>query len=463
MQDSLRRKIRFKNILSFFSLLNNSYDFYSDTKCFLFCSKCKNIPLIKPMNTTFQTAFVSCKCGKKEMTYEKISDNFLITLKEDTQLREYFLCENHEHIFQFYCENCQRNLCEECRFKHDCDIKYIKDLRNIDNNIEKKIKYIIDFYKAFPSEEPFIIKKYLFNYIKLLKNQYKLFPNYNIIENINNLFQICLKIVDEKYENELFGVLLFSLDLKGKQLNNIVFLKNRDLSKLKELNLENNKLGNNQIDVLNNLNCCDLEKLNLGINYFTNYRLLIIIAQKFLKLKELNLHSNLFNENIEILKNKNIPYNSLENLNLSNGVFSNDTIKFISSFIFKNLLYLNLSSNNLDSLSFVKKINFGKEKNTIKKLILLNNEISLENLSTEDIKRLFSDYLNLEALVLNMDYRFEYKRGLNLGFKIFDFNNNKIVRALFDQYEEKEDNNKSENLLDYRQFYENSNEKTTMN
>ena len=257
--------------------------------------------------------------------------------------------------------------------------------------------------------------------------------------------------------------MLFSLDLKGKQLNNIVFLKNRDLSKLKELNLENNKLGNNQIDVLNNLNCCDLEKLNLGINYFTNYRLLIIIAQKFLKLKELNLHSNLFNENIEILKNKNIPYNSLENLNLSNGVFSNDTIKFISSFIFKNLLYLNLSSNNLDSLSFVKKINFGKEKNTIKKLILLNNEISLENLSTEDIKRLFSDYLNLEALVLNMDYRFEYKRGLNLGFKIFDFDNNKIVRALFDQYEEKEDNNKSENLLDYRQFYENSNEKTTKN
>ena len=122
-----------------------------------------------------------------------------------------------------------------------------------------------------------------------------------------------------------------------------------------------------------------------------------------------------------------------------------------------------MSSNNLDSLSFVKKINFGKEKNTIKKLILLNNEISLENLSTEDIKRLFSDYLNLEALVLNMDYRFEYKRGLNLGFKIFDFNNNKIVRALFDQYEENEDNNKSENLLDYRQFYENSNEKTTMN
>ena len=45
-----------------------------------------------------------------------------------------------------------------------------------------------------------------------------------------------------------------------------------------------------------------------------------------------------------------------------------------------------------------------------------------------------------------MDYRFEYKRDLNLGFKIFDFNNNK-----------------SENLLDYRQFYENSNEKTTMN
>ena len=461
----MQEKISESIILSCYLFNKDCHIHDLDIESFLFCSKCKDIPMIKPINTNFKTAIVSCKCykGKKEMTYEEISDKFLINLKEDIHLGEYLLCENHKDINQFYCENCEKSLCKECYSNHECDIKYIKDLRNIDNNIEKKIKYLIDYYNAFASEKSFIRVKYLFKYIKISYYLNKYFPNHNIIENINNLFQICLKKVDEKNENELFGVLLFSLDLKGKQLNNIVFLKNRDLSKLKELNLENNKLGNNQIDVLNNLNCCDLEKLNLGINYFTNYRLLIIIAQKFLKLKELNLHSNHLYENIEILKDKNIPYNSLENLNLSNGVFSNDTIKFISSFIFKNLLYLNLSSNNLDSLSFVKKINFGKEKNTIKKLILLNNEINLENLSTEDIKGLFSDYLNLEALVLNMDYRFEYKRGLNLGFKIFDFDNNKIVRALFDQYEEKEDNNKSENLLDYRQFYENSNEKTTMN
>ena len=128
--------------LSFFWQYLNYKHHDLDTESFLFCSKCKDIPLIKPINTTFQTAIVSCKCNKlkKEMTYEEISDKFLITLEKDTQLSEYIICENHKHIYKFYCDYCEKNLCEECNFNHECDIKYIKDLRNIDNNIKNKKK-----------------------------------------------------------------------------------------------------------------------------------------------------------------------------------------------------------------------------------------------------------------------------------------------------------------------------------
>ena len=423
----------------------------------LFCSECKTLPLIKSIEPTFKTAFVSCKCNKekKEMMLKEISGKYLINFSGVKELYVYFQCENHKEVFESYCENCERNLCKECPFNHECDIKYIRDFRNMYYNIENMIFFLNDFInKILIIDESIKEFKYLIIYIiETLFPLFKIFPNYNIIENITNLFNICSKIISLK-DFSLLN-LIKRLDLEGKLLNNLFFLKNKDLSKLKELNLENNKLENNQIDIFNNLNCYDLERLNLGLNHFTNYKLLLIIAQRFLQLKELNLHSNRLYEDIEILKNNNISYNSLEYLNLSNGVFSNDTIEFISSLIFKNLVFLDLSSNNLNSLSFVKKVNFGKEKNTIKKLMLQNNEISLENLSTENIQMLFSEYLNLETLILEMDYPIEYKGDKNLGFKIFWFDRNKISEYLLDQYENDTNKNKLKTLVDYQQFYEN--------
>ena len=94
------------------------------------------------------------------------------------------------------------------------------------------------------------------------------------------------------------------------------------------------------------------------------------------------------------MKDKNLEYNlqSIEEIDLSLGVFSDKSIKLISKFIFEKLEILDLTSNNLTSLSFIDNLKFVKENDItssndyqfikdmseypLKKLFLTNNEIS---------------------------------------------------------------------------------------
>ena len=94
------------------------------------------------------------------------------------------------------------------------------------------------------------------------------------------------------------------------------------------------------------------------------------------------------------MKDKNLEYKlqSIEEINLSLGVFSEKSIKLLSKFKFEKLKILDLNSNNLTSLSFIDYLNFSKEnnksdnkdyniikdmdENPLKALILTNNEIS---------------------------------------------------------------------------------------
>ena len=149
----------------------------------------------------------------------------------------------------------------------------------------------------------------------------------------------------------------------------------------------------------------------------------------------------------------NIIYYSIKKLNLSNGVFSNDTINFISSLLFKNLKDLNLSSNDLNSLSFIRHINFENEKNSIEKLKLYNNEISIDKIKDEDIEYLNTIYLNLKLVILEKDYPIEYKTKKYLRFKIICFDKEKITNFLLDKYVEKENKNRTKILPDYQIFY----------
>lgn len=410
----------------------------------LFCYHCNLIPLIKFVN--LENASISCNCYQKnqKMTYEEIFDKFFSNIKQNDIIIGYFACNKHNDTFKFHCENCGLNLCEKCQEEHECPLRFKNDLKIFNPKFFEINEFLTNLDESFNA-----LKKI----ISFLFKQYQKYPHYNIRQNIIlllNLFNLCNK----KIEFASIDI----LNLSNKQLIRIAFLVKKDLKNLKELNLKDNKLKNEQIHILKKLNCSDLETLNLESNFFTSY-LLFTLIEKFTKLKEVNFCSNRLYEDYNIFKNKIISYSSIKKLILSNGVFSDDTIDLLFHLEFSNLEYLDLSSNNLSSLSFLLKINFGKEKNKIKKLIALNNDFYPINAINEYIDYLISNYACLELLILEDEYPTEYKEknNLKLPFKIICFDDRKNCTYLIDEYEKYqiESDIRLNTLLDYQLYYDN--------
>ena len=182
--------------------------------------------------------------------------------------------------------------------------------------------------------------------------------------------------------------------MASNNIDNIEPLKTAQFKNLKNLNLSINRIDDSMIDVIANLNFNDLKSLDLSYNYFTQFNLFKSI-EHFTNLKIFKIGSNEFTEDIDdLMKDKNLEYKlqSIEEIDLSLGVFSEKSIKLLSKFKFEKLRILDLNSNNLTSLSFIDYLNFAKEndksdnkdyniikemdENPLKTLILTNNKIS---------------------------------------------------------------------------------------
>ena len=418
---------------------NNNVNIDTELILFLFCLNCKIVPVIKFIN--LQKASVSCNCNSEhqQMTYEEILDKFCLNIASINSIISYLICIEHNDIFKFYCENCDLNLCEECRENHNCHHKYIKDVKIFNNNYFESGELLLNLDESFDALKKIII---------LLFKQFQKYPSYNIKQNIISLYK--LNITNEE------NLLLEVLNLENKQYTNVDSLLQKDLGNLKELCLKGNKLNNEQIPILKNLNCHDLLKLNLESNYFTSY-LLFTVVPNFNKLQEVNFSSNRLFKDIDALKNKSIPYFSIKKLNLSNGNFSDDTICSLFSLNFSELEWLDLSSNNLSSLSFIQKINFVNKKNKIKILIAFNNGYFPGDSIKEYINYLILNYVSLERLVLEDEYSIEFESEYYLPFKIICFDEGKNSSYLLDEYDK--ENNQNEirlnTLPDYQKFYDN--------
>ena len=330
-------------------------------------------------------------------------------------------------------------MCDKCQENQTCHIRYKQVLKFFGSTYIKPSQFLLNSdNKSFN-----LLRK--INLI-LLK-QFQKYPNYNLKQNIISLYKL-----NKTKENSSYDV----LNLENKQYIHINSLVNKDLRNLIELCLKDNKLKNEQIPDLKKLNCHNLLILNLESNFFTSY-LLLTVNENFPKLKVINLSSNRLYEDINIFKNKLIPYYSVRKLNLSNGVFSNNTIFLLSCLIFSELECLDLSSNNLSSLSFILNINFGNNINKIKQIIALNNEYFSINSIAEYIDYLTSNYVSLKQLILEEEYSIEYKESYNLPFQIICFDENKKGSYLIEEYEKEK--NKSDNrlntLLDYKGFCDN--------
>ena len=425
----------------------------------VYCKECKTIPLIRFENLVDR--YFYCKCEKDNDTTFTLEpqDNYMFDYNDIIKQKNNLKCNIHEKNYSYYCSNHGQDLCEECQKEHQCvniknfdaekslleeemipfiakclNEKKTISLNSIDNidtsyigmsdNLKILISCIINSYYEIPC----------YNTIGSIKNFYDKLKNINDIEKKNYEIENYIEIksqmeyeeLNDKSRNNINKIEIISknndilflsdailnnlveLNMSSNNIDNIKPLITAQFNNLKKLNLSINRLDDNMIDVIDKLNYNKLEDLNLSYNYFTQFSLFKSI-EHFKQLKKFYICSNEFTEDIDdLMKDKNLEYNlqSIEELNLSIGVFSDKSIKLISKFIFEQLIILDLTSNNLTSLSFIEDLKYvknfesnnykiinNKDEYPLKKLILINNDIS-------DISKLCS-LKNLEEIKMD--------------------------------------------------------------
>lgn len=442
-------------------------DEYYDYKTFL-----NNIPLNK-------LDFI------KEYLFEIDGYSDRMKCKEKYENKE----KQHNEPFYYYCHNssCRKNICKICYDVHkyhpnliDFAIKnseLIKKIENINHVFKLDEEFNEEFYKKDIidiKDNNDLLKLLIITIIK----DYSISPNYNLIENIEAINEFAGKYTksEEKNENmkkeirinsnieledliEKVGqkkdqlnyieyILIYQKDFQKMYLltDNYKFLKN-----LKELHLK--QICLKSLDSLTKCEFLNLVILDLENNYIDdeeeNLKMFSQFKEKFPKLVELNLKKNNltkyeFFETIQILSNLkklNVSTNAfiqrnnnkiyifpnIEEMILSNGVFSDESIDNIQYFEMKKIKIIDLSSNNLKSLSFLYKVNW-PEINTIflnsNSLESIKELIKFENLELIEVKNnpIF-DIKEAEAIANN---KISIKLFLNTTSKFINVNNNNI-------------------------------------
>ena len=356
------------------------------------CNKCNITPLIDFKNGDIDNAIFSCKCeGQK---------NIKITIID--LIKEYKHSTYKKGNFTYYCEKCDLNLDIEAAKSHEN--QYLINLLSEQNKTNEKldiIKYALEL-----NNENFIGKNKSFDnlreFVKILIYHFNYSPNYNLIQDIKNIYYLDLiqktKIisVNELYEKRNFDEVkiikitfsnCYNLETFGKHiLNNLIEINlyNNNIDDINQLifyNFENleilnftyNKLGEENIKYLKEIKAPKLKKLILSNNNFTDYELFYAI-QHFELLEKLDLCSNRFYKGCDkIYKEKKwCDLSSIVEIVLYNGVFSDENIKLLEWFKLDNMKILHLNGNNLTNLSFLLKINW----NSLEEIYLNNNEIN---------------------------------------------------------------------------------------
>ena len=187
--------------------------------------------------------------------------------------------------------------------------------------------------------------------------------------------------------------------MKNNNISDISALTKIEFDNLEKLNLNTNQLDDDMIDNIENIKAENLKSLNLSFNYFTNFKLFKAI-NKFQYLEIFKLESNPFDEEVDIntIKEEYIFF-SMRKLYLSNGIFSNETVRFLTKCKFGQLEVLDISGNNIESLNFLNDLQFVNENQKViplKKIYLNNGDITDMQLECYKDKEL--QFPNLEKI-----------------------------------------------------------------
>ena len=444
------------NFISNFSNLESKH-------LFIMCGKCGEIPKI--IFKSLKLVNISCKCKNIENeSLDELNEYFIYFQNNKVKIDNYTCAFHPLKKFKYFCRDCDRNICKYCKTK---DNKHNTHTCNRLISLTTKIKKILDYFNKIKDEGNNNIQHFKL-ILNSFENLYNNYPNFNLYNAFDSLYKVCcnnnecnenskkniinineiIKINSLKMLNEYLNkwdkldnlnkiaeieiirqnfsdikglcslklINLKRLNLTDNNIQDISSLKDLESSNLKTLTLIRNKIDDKNIESIKDFKFPELTQLHLSNNYFKNYKILGEVA-KFQNLNIFYIGGNNFNkknfENIYLNKAKYEFINLIE-IGLTNGVFSDDSIKLITCFNFPKLQILYLSGNNLHSLSFLKNLilpelkeiwlknNFVKEFNELKRYIKLK-KINLENNLIENIDnlKLFIEKIKIEKILLS--------------------------------------------------------------
>ena len=363
----------------------------SNHKFHFICKKCHIIPII----TFKSTNLINISCSCSDLGVIKLND--LLGNYFDIKDKN-MLCNVHKKKFSAYCNNCFRDICDDCILKDkghsehniknfdimifDLKIKLEKlkdkfnenqDLSEEIDTINKFIDILINDFNAYPSS----------NLYKSIENTYNFFFGENIeLQNINdinnipqkNIYSIIInkqKLSDLKILSNIDLMNLSVLSLPNNNIQDISPLIKIKMYNLKFLDLSNNILDDSSISFFEKKALKYLYFINLSSNKLTSFAIFKTF-EKFDNLKECFIGGNKF----IIDKNKDEKeycLNNIHEIDLSNGVFDKDSIKILNKFEFNNLEKIYLNNNCLEEINFLDNI----KSNNLTKITLNDNYINI--------------------------------------------------------------------------------------
>ena len=471
---------------------NLEFAFKIDGDIYLLCPNCQKFDFIKFENENQ----LQIECDKSGIIVNKninfIFDNYIFNSKENKtkeDIKNYLNCSTHKKKYKYYCKTCKKDLCKLCcnkgkeHQKHEIvifdslfldfsnHIKIIKDILNIkkeeykeNNNIKNNLK----------KEDYFTFK----NLVKIIINNNYQYPCYNYFKTIENIYHLVLyknnnSLKDITIENiqdikiiknpELITSIsiinqaikdikqicnanlnnLHSLELQDNNIDDISPLANANFQNLRHLDISNNKIDDKNISFFQKMNFKKLTHLNICSNCLSNFDFFKNIIY-FPELNTLLVSSNKFNSNNidKIITNNN--YYDLTNIieiGLSD-IFSDESIKIINNFKFKKLEILYLNQNNINSLSFIEKLELPNLKeiwlnyNNLENYELLTKfknlqRIELKNNKITNINNLYDfvkKFLKLQKInIKGNNFDIEEKNNKNALNYIIDKTQIKII------------------------------------
>ena len=135
-----------------------------------------------------------------------------------------FICEKHSKIFQFYCKNCKKNICNDCLNLHNnhqifsfSKIGFTNEELNQVENINKEITNNLIHLNKIKNDISIIL-----NQIKLIKENNSIYEN-DSSNNFKKYYIDNLKLLNDKIKIDE-NIELIELNLNEQELSNNNFI-----------------------------------------------------------------------------------------------------------------------------------------------------------------------------------------------------------------------------------------------